>query len=389
MAGGYKRIRKVAVFTGSRSEYGILKPIMRAIKPDKSFSLQTIVSGMHLSAEFGNTLNAILKDGFEVSAKINPINKKDNSLAMAEYLGDVVKSAVKALSRLSPDIVLILGDRVDALGVTIAAAYMNIPIAHIHGGDITGSGLDEPARHSISKFAQIHFAATKKSAERLIKMGEERKRIFIIGAPGLETIVNQETTNKEKLAKKFKIDLNDPIILLIQHPVTTNTKEAANQIKETLEAVKKFECQTIIVYPNADSGGRSMIKVIDRYKSYKFIRAFKSIEHNDYLGLMSIASCMVGNSSSGIIEAASFNLPVVNIGERQKGRERGNNVIDVGYDRNDISKAIKKALFDNRFIERVNRSKNLYGDGKSSRKIIGVLRQIKIDQQFLQKRITY
>ncbi len=384
-----KKIKSICVFTGSRAEYGILKPIMRAIKADKGFILSTVVYGMHIAKEFGETINYIREDGFKIDAKLDVTGQGDKNIDMAVYLGNIIKSSSKALEEINPDIVLVLGDRVDALGVTLAAAYMNIPIAHFHGGDISGGGLDEPARHSISKFAQIHFAASKESAARLIKMGEDAKRVHVIGAPGLESILKDDYVPAKIIAKKLNLNLNQPILLAIQHPVTTESKEAAMQMQKTMQAIDNLKYQTVLIYPNSDSGGREMIKVIKKYEGRDYLRVYKSLKHEEYLGLMKIASVMVGNSSSGIIEAASFHLPVVNIGTRQLGRQRVSNVIDVAYDVKKIENAIKKALFNNKFLLKVKTVRNPYGQGDSSKKVLGVLNKIRIDNDFLQKRTTY
>jgi len=380
-------MRRVAVLTGTRAEYGILKPVLGAIKSHPKLDLILIVTGMHLSREFGYTVREIEKDGFEIDAKVRMLQKEDTRAAMAKSIGRCVIKMVDVLEKTKPDILVLLGDRAEMLAAAVAASYMGIPIAHLHGGEVSGS-IDDSVRHAITKLAHIHFAATRKSAERIVKMGEDPSRVFVVGAPALDTILSARLPEPSYLSKKYGINLSEPLLLVLQHPVVTEYEDAARQIRETMEAIMELRLQTIVIYPNADAGGRKMIKVIKEYEKYPFIKSFKSIPYEDFLGLMKIASVLIGNSSCGIIEAPSFHLPVVNIGSRQTGRERSTNVIDVGYDRKEIVRAIKKAL-DPEFRKRVKRCKNPYGDGKASERIAKILSEIEITSSLLQKKICY
>jgi UDP-hydrolysing UDP-N-acetyl-D-glucosamine 2-epimerase len=220
-------------------------------------------------------------------------------------------------------------------------------------------------------------------------MGEEPWRIHVVGAPGLDPIQNGKVTELKEIAAKYRLDSSKPVLLVLQHSIVTEAEDAASQIRQTLEAIKELKFQTVLIYPNADAGSRRMIKVIKEYEKCQFLRTFKSISHEDYLGLMRLAGVMVGNSSSGIIEAPSFGLPVVNIGTRQIGRQRAENVIDVGYDRDEIAKAVKKALFDQEFREKVKHCKNPYGDGKAGKRIVKVLSEIELGKKLLEKRMMY
>jgi len=382
-------MRKITAVTGTRAEYGILYPVLRAIKSTHGLILSLLVTGMHLSHDFGYTVQEIEKDKFKIEAKVDMLLSSDAPSAMAKSIGIGITCMAQALEQLDPDIVLVLGDRVEALAAAIAAAYMNIPLAHIHGGDNPHAGLDEYARHAITKFAHIHFPATQKSAERIIKMGEDDWRVHTVGSPALDDILNELSLPAEVISNKFKIDIYKPFILMLQHPITTQIDEAPKQIRETLEAVIKVGHPTVIIYPNSDAGGRSMIEVIKEFEQYPLISTFKSLPRRDYLGLMKMASVMIGNSSSGIIEAPSFGLPVVNIGIRQEGRERGDNIIDVIHNKQDIIKATNKALTDIEFKASVQKCINPYGDGKASQRIVELLKKIEITPQLLQKKITY
>lgn len=385
-----KNRKKIMIITGTRAEYGILKPVLNAIERHPRLILSLVATGMHLLHEFGCTVNEIEKDGFKVDFKINMLSNEDSKEAMAKSLARGIFGMVRAIKKSNPDIVFVCGDRSEALAAAIAAAYLTVPVAHLMAGDTTiGSTIDDSIRPAITKFAHIHFAATKKHAERVIKLGEEPWRVFVTGSPVIDAIRKIKRIPPKKIAQKFNLNLKNPIILLIQHPTTINVENAPDEIRETLEAIIRLKYQTLLVYPNADAGGRRMIQVVKEYEKFPFIRIFKSIPWQEYLSLMNITSVMVGNSSSGIIEAPSFGLPVVNIGPRELGRERANNIIDVDYKNEDIEKAIKKAIYDKNFREKVKRSKNPYGDGRATERIIKVLTKIKINRKLIQKKMTY
>lgn len=379
--------RKILYITGTRADYGLMKSVLREIENHPKLELEVIATGMHLMPEFGMTINEIKKDGFKVH-EIAATYEQDNKQSMANFVGKFIQLLTDKVKKIKPDIIMVLGDRGEMLAGVIVGTYLTIPVAHIHGGDIS-STVDEIVRHAITKLAHIHFPATEKSAERIIKMGEDPSNVFVVGAPGLDIILNENLIEPTKLSEKYNLDLSEPILLVIQHPVTTEVEDAPTQIRETLEAISELRYQTILIYPNADAGGRNMIEVIKEYEKYPFIKIFKNIPYKEYLSLMNIASVMVGNSSSGIIEAPSFGLPVVNIGTRQEGRQRAENVIDVDYDKEQIKAAIKKALYDEDFKEKVKNCKNPYGDGKAGVRIADILSKIKIDKKLLQKKITY
>jgi UDP-N-acetylglucosamine 2-epimerase (non-hydrolysing)/GDP/UDP-N,N'-diacetylbacillosamine 2-epimerase (hydrolysing) len=380
--------RKVCVITGTRADYGILSPVMKAITSSNSLKLYIVATCMHLMKEFGYTIKEIEKDGFNIYEKVNISYKKDTGQAMAFSVGKAVSMFSKVFARLHPDFVLVLGDRGEMLAATIAANYANIPVAHLHGGEVSGH-IDGILRHAITKLSHIHFPATKNAKERILKLGEEKYRIFKVGAPSIDRILNEKLPDKEEQSRKYGIKDDEPLAILVQHPIAAESDKAGEQMRITLEAIKKLKLQTILIYPNADAGGRKMISIIRKYRIYSFIKTLKSIPHKDYLGLMKIARVLIGNSSSGIVEAPSFHLPVVNIGNRQKGRERSNNIIDVPHNKNAIIKAIKKALFDNHFRKQVKKCRNIYGDGHASERIVKTLSKIKTGDKLLQKQITY
>jgi len=381
--------RKICVVSGSRAEYGLLKPVISAIAQSRDLGLILFVTGSHLSREFGRTVHLIKKDGFRIDKEIEMTPEGDGGEFMSLAIAKGIAGITAALKGEKPDIVLILGDRIEALATAIAAAYLNITIAHIHGGDRSKAGLDESARHAITKLAHIHFAATKRSRDRIIRMGENSQNVFLVGAPGLDSIVTRPLLSREELAEKYNFDARKPFLMLVQHPVTTQTSEAAKQIRETLAAIKRFRLTTFVIYPNSDAGGRRMIKEIEKERNSAFLKIFKNLPRELYLSLLKHAVALVGNSSSGIIEAASFKTPVVNIGIRQEGRQRSTNVIDVMHDKNAIIGAIEKALYDKKFKGKLKHCKNPYGDGRATERIVKVLSKIKINKELLQKNITY
>jgi len=379
--------RKICVITGSRADYGILVPVLKKIKADKRCRLYIIATGMHLMNEFGYTLKEIAKDGFNIYRNIDISYRQDTGHAMAESVGKAVSAFSKNFRKLKPDIILLLGDRGEMLAAAIAANYLNIVVAHIHGGEVSGH-VDGLLRHAITKLAHIHFPASLAAGERIRKLGEEKKRIFVVGAPALDRILKEALPSKEQLYLKYGLDKNKPFMLLVQHPVSFETAKAAEQIGITLSALKQFKIPTVLIYPNADAGAREMIKVIKNFKE-PFFKSLKSVPHRDYLGLMKYASLLIGNSSSGIIEAPSFKLAVVNIGSRQDRRERTCNVIDVPYRKEAIILGIKKSLYNRQYQNKLKKCRNPYGGGQASKRIAKVLTLIKLDSKLLEKKITY
>lgn len=382
--------RKVCVVTGTRAEYGLLRPIMNAIQEEGSLALQLLVTGMHLSFRHGRTINFIIEDGFYIDATVEMTPEGDSSFEMAESVGVGIVGMSKVFSALKPDVVLVLGDRVEALAASIAAVYMGIFVAHVHGGDSAEAGLDESARHAITKFAHIHFPATELSARRIRKMGEQDGRIFVTGAPGLDDIEKGCYPPREIVAEKFGLDLGKPTVLLVQHSVSTEPGLAGGQVRETLAALAELQFQTIAVYPNSDSGGGDIIEELESFRSsHPWFKLYQSIPRADYLGLMNTVSVMVGNSSSGIIETAPFRLPVVNIGNRQKGRERNVNVVDADSDRQSITHALDFVLYDREFGNSLRYLQNPCYPGGSGCRIVKVLSEIVLGEKLLKKKLTY
>ncbi len=380
--------RKITLTTGTRAEYGILRPVINDIKNSKKLELQLLVSGMHLSKKHGNTISEIKHDQFPIHGKIKMMPKTDSNHAMAIALGEGVIQFANIFKKLKPDINLVLCDRDESLASALAAYHMNIPNAHIHGGDKTLAGIDEYNRHAITKISNIHFAATKKSMNRILSMGELKKNVFLTGSPSIDEVANHKITSKTTLEKKYNLNFSGKEILLLQHPVTTQSEQSKIQIENTLKAISKLKNTTIAIAPNSDAGNLSIFKALEKYsKKYNFLNLFPSLPRNDYLGMLSNCHVLVGNSSSGIIEGGYFDISVVNIGIRQQNRESGKNIIHVkGNSVNEIYLAIKKSL-----MKRKNNSKkkNIYGTGNASKKIVRILETISLNQSLIQKQISY
>ncbi len=379
-------MRKILYVSGTRADYGLMRSVLQAIESHKGLKLEIIATGMHLMEEFGYTIREIERDNFVVH-RIDAIFKEDSMESMALFLGEFIKKLIKKVKEIKPDVILVLGDRAEMLAAAIAGAYLLIPVAHLHGGEVT-STVDEFARHAITKLSHIHLPATNKSAERIKRMGENSSRIYVVGAPGLDQICNLELLSKNETFSQMGFDEKHKTALIVQHPVTIEIDEASAQMKETLEAVKGASLQAIVVYPNADAGGRMIIKMIESYRDNELFKIFKSIDHGLFLSIMKHSDLMMGNSSSGIIEAPSFKVPVINIGSRQEGRERADNIIDIDYGKEEILSAIEKA-FSSEFKEKLKNCQNPYGDGKTGLRVAKILSEIKIDNELLQKRMSY
>jgi len=374
-------MRKIAVVTGTRAEYGLLYWIIKDIHKDSELELQLIVTGMHLSPEFGLTVKEIERDGFPIAERVEMLLSSDTEEAMAMSMGLGMIGFAKAYSRLRPDIVLVLGDRFEILSAVSAAVPFRTPVAHIHGGESTEGAMDELFRYAITKMSHIHFPSTQKYADRIIQMGERPENVFCFGAPGLDSIHKLKLLNKQELSYELKLPVEKSWGILTYHPVLHDDNSSNNQIEILLNVVKGFsEIYWVFTLPNADTGSRTIIEKIEEFvqNNPERARLYSSLGQLRYLSLLKNASLMIGNSSSGIIEAPSFELPVVNIGDRQKGRMRAANVIDVPLcEENKVEAAINKAMSaDSR--DSLKGLRNPYGDGNTSEKIVEILRTVSL-----------
>ncbi len=379
--------KKIAYVSGTRADFGLMTSVLKAISKNSHLDLRIYATGIHLMPEFGYTFDIVKKE-FPNVKKINATFKTDDQAGMADFTGDFLKKVTEVLGKDKPDLVLTLGDRPEMLCTAVACLYLGIPTAHVHGGEKT-STVDEVARHAITKLSHLHFPATKESAQRIRGMGEEDQRVYVVGAPALDMILNKKLPNRKELFKKLNIDPNQKIILLTQHPVSEEIKEASQQMRESIEAVKSFKLPVVVIYPHADAGGREIIKVIEKEKNNSLFIIFPSLEYKHFLALEREAAVWVGNSSGAMIESSSFGTPVVNVGSRQSGRQRGDNVLDVGHNRYEIRAAIEKSLNDKSYIAKLKKIKNPWGDGKTGLRIVQILEKMDIGSKLLNKQISY
>ncbi|MGI6456198.1 MAG: UDP-N-acetylglucosamine 2-epimerase [bacterium] len=366
-------MRHVAVITGTRAEYGLLKPVLDKIQASDQLTLSLIVTGMHLSPEHGLTIRQIEQDGIPIAAKVDMLLSSDSSSAMAKGLGIGLYGITQELERLQPDILLILGDRVEAFAGAIAGLFCGTVVGHLHGGEITQGGLDEYMRHAITKLSHLHFTASEKARERVIRLGENPEYVFCVGAPGLDALLQYPELENSTLEKELGTPLPSRFALIVQHPISTHPETAADEIHATLQAVKEMGIPAILIYPNADAGSRKMRAVIQEFELEHWLKTYINLPRILYINLLRRASVLLGNSSSGMLDSASFGVPTINIGERQEGRERGSNVLDVPPQQNAIAQALQTALYDETFIQKAKQATNPYGDGKASERIVQIL----------------
>lgn len=383
-------IRNILVLTGSRAEYGLLKSSMAAIRDRDDLSLSVVATGMHLSPKHGFTVDDIRNDGYTVAREVLMQLDGDTGVAMSKSLAVGLIGLTDAFSDLRPDAILLLGDRDEALAGTLAAVHLNIPVAHVHGGDsMAGAVIDDSIRHAITKLAHLHFPASELSAERIRMMGEEPWRITISGAPGLDDILSGEYDDSSAVLAKYDLDPSRPLLLIVQHPVTTQPDNAAAQMEATLDAADAVDGQLVIIYPNSDAGGDRMIRKIENREFTNPVRTFRSLPRGEYLAIMDAADLMIGNSSSAIIEAPSFGLPVVDIGPRQEGRERAENIISVSHESGDIRDAITRGLEDDDFRSKARSCSNPYDHGGAGHQIANRLSNLPDRETLLIKKLTY
>ncbi|PSL35866.1 UDP-N-acetylglucosamine 2-epimerase [Chitinophaga ginsengisoli] len=370
-------IRKICIVTGTRAEYGLLLPLMKAIRERKDLQLQLLVTGMHLSPEFGLTYKQIEADGFHIDVKVDMLLSSDTAAGVTKSTGLGMIGFADAFNALQPHWVVILGDRFEAFAAATAAYIAQLPIIHLNGGETTEGAMDEAFRHAITKMSYLHFTATETYRKRVIQLGEAPERVFNVGAIGIDSIMHLPRMTQQELEENLGIDLSQPTVLVTYHPVTLEKNSAADQFAALVRALIDTEgLQIVITYPNADTDGRVIIDQIKELeKQYRSrIYAFPSLGQKRYLSLIPYVKAVVGNSSSGIIEVPSFRIPTLNIGDRQGGRMAAESVIQVAPDEASIKQGLKKAL-SSEFREFCRQVNNPYGDGQTTGKIIDKLGQ--------------
>ena len=379
-------MRTIGVVTTSRADYGACRPVLQAINSDADLRLCLFVSGMHLSPGHGFTVSAIEADGFEIADRVEVLLSSDTPEAIGKSMGLGLIGFAQVFNRRRLDILVIVGDRFEMFAAALAAVPFNIPIAHLGGGDVTVGAMDDALRHSLTKLSHLHFASTEQYAQRIIQMGEERWRVCVSGEPNLDSLATMQLLTREELEAKYPVRLSSPFLLVTYHPVTLQYRESGWQIDQLLKALHDSGIPVVFTMPNADTYNQSIRERIKRFADTSpSAWVVENLGLESYLSMMVLAAAIVGNSSSGILEAASFELPAVNIGIRQTGRVRARNVIDVGNSREAILSGIKQAT-DRKFRDSLRGLTNPYATGYAVPRILEKLKNVEIDERLLHKR---
>ncbi|MGG7198256.1 UDP-N-acetylglucosamine 2-epimerase [Clostridium butyricum] len=381
-------MKKICVVTSTRAEYGLLKNIIRKLKKSNEFEVNIVTTGMHLSPEFGFTYKEIEEDGFEIDEKIEILLSSDTSVSISKSMGLALISFAEYFSRKRPDILIILGDRYEMMSICCAAMNERIPIAHLYGGETTEGAIDECVRHSISKMSYLHFTSTEEYRKRVIQLGESPNRVFNVGAMGIENILNTDLLTKSDLEDLINFNLDKKYAIVTFHSVTLERNTVETQFKNILDACDKYKNMNyIFTKSNCDEGGRIINNMIDEYVSQRDNAiSFESLGMLRYLSAVKYSAMVIGNSSSGIVEVPAFKIPTINIGDRQKGRLQGDTVINCNPDFDDICLSIEKAQ-NEEFKNKIKNSKNIFGDGNTSDKIVKeIAKFLKNDEINLKKK---
>ena len=373
-------MRKICVITGTRAEFGLLRPLIALIAKDEELQLQLIATGMHLSPEFGYTLDEIIAAGFVVDKKVECLLSSDTAVGVSKTIALAISGFADAFEVLQPDLVVVLGDRTEILGAVIAAGMANIPIAHLHGGETTEGAYDEAIRHSITKFSHLHFTSTEAYRKRVIQLGEQPEMVFNVGAIGLDAVKKLKLLNKEEFENSIGFKLKKRNVLITYHPVTLEKEAPIKTFENILQALDELsETGLIFTHANSDKNGRVINKMITEYVDIHKEKAvaFKSLGQLRYLSALQFVDFVIGNSSSGILEVPAFHIPTINIGDRQKGRIYNESVINSNNSLEDIEKSITFAL-DKQFRETIQQQEMLYGNGTAAEKILKVIKEYPI-----------
>jgi len=378
--------KKILVITERRADYSKFKPVLKKIAKSQKLDYFLIVTGSHMLEEHGNTMEEIKKDGFKITSFFSMYekNSSDTGAGMMRAFGRAIDNLTSQIEKIKPDIILAGFDIGANFASAIIGSHMNIPVAHIEGGEVTGT-IDDSIRHATTKFAHLHFTSNYQATRRLIKMGENPKYVFTVGNPSLDAILDLKNIHEDILEKKYNLDFKKPFIIMLQHTVTSEIDKIDLHVLKTIHAIKELNIQAIIIHGNADAGSKKILKVIKNSK----IKRYPTIPFDEFINLLKHSSALVGNSSSGIIEAPFLHVPSINIGTRQEGRLHSNSVIDVGYDKKQIKNAIMKVIEDKKFLKKIKKLKSLYGNGQASDKIVNILEKTNQKNIPIQKKITY
>jgi GDP/UDP-N,N'-diacetylbacillosamine 2-epimerase (hydrolysing) len=369
--------RKICVVTGTRAEYGLLRWVMQGIKDDPELTLQIIVTGLHLSSTFGLTYEEIENDGFDIDHKVETIRESDTPVGISESIADGIRGCAIALNILQPDLLVVLGDRFEIFAAASAALVARVPIAHIHGGEATEGLIDEAIRHSITKMSHVHFVAAPEYRNRVIQLGEDPNNVHLVGGLGLDNLTRLKLLEKKELEESLGLEFNSRSLLVTFHPVTLENESSEGQMRELLGALSNLQETTLIfTLPNADTGGRVLIDIIENFvENHNNAYLFKSLGQLKYLSCISFVDGVVGNSSSGLTEVPSFRKGTINIGDRQMGRLKSQSVIDCLPTKIEIERALTQ-LYSAEFQKQLKVAVNPYGTPGASNKILRVIKNI-------------
>lgn len=384
-------MKRIGIMTGTRAEYGLLKSLMQEINKDNDLELYLIVSGMHLSPEFGMTYQEIEEDGFEINAKVEMLLSSDSPAGISKSIGLGVIGFADEFQRADLDMLILLGDRYEALSAAICALVMRIPIAHLHGGEVTEGAIDEGIRHSITKMSYLHFTSTEQYRNRVIQLGENPERVFYVGALGVENIKKINLMTKEELERSIHFEIDENTVIVTYHPVTLENNTVEEQFLNLLEVLDRNpKIRMIFTKANADTNGRIVNELIDKYAAQNSERAcaFMSLGQKRYLSALKYCRIVIGNSSSGIIEAPSFGKPIINIGDRQKGRICADSVINCGYTQQEIQQAMETALTEE-FENKARNCRNPYEKENTAANIISVIKDYLLNDKIKLKKGFY
>lgn len=384
-------MKRIGIMTGTRAEYGLLKPLMQEINKDNDLELYLIVSGMHLSPEFGMTYKEIEEDGFEINAKVEMLLSSDSPAGISKSVGLGVIGFADEFQRADLDMLILLGDRYEALSAAICALVMRVPIAHLHGGELTEGAIDEGIRHSITKMSYLHFTSTEQYRNRVIQLGENPERVFYVGALGVENIKKINLMTKEELERSIHFEIDENTVVVTYHPVTLENNTVEEQFLNLLKVLDRNpKIRMIFTKANADTNGRIVNELIDKYAAQNSERAcaFMSLGQKRYLSALKYCRIVIGNSSSGIIEAPSFGKPIINIGDRQKGRICAGSVINCGYTQQEIQQAMETALTEE-FENKARNCRNPYEKENTAANIISVIKDYLLNDKIKLKKGFY
>jgi UDP-N-acetylglucosamine 2-epimerase (non-hydrolysing)/GDP/UDP-N,N'-diacetylbacillosamine 2-epimerase (hydrolysing) len=372
--------------TERRADYSKFRPILKEIEKSQKLDYYLIVTGSHLLSEYGDSIKEIQSDGFKITKKFHMYSKqkKDSAVEMVKAFGKCVIELSNIIEKLNPTIILSGFDIGSNLAVSIVGAHLNKIVAHVEGGEVTGT-IDESIRHATTKFSHLHFTSNKEASKRLIKMGEKPKYVFTVGNPSLDNIQNMPKIHQSVLEKEFEINLKKPFVIVIQHTVTTEAEHGGKYILQIIQAINELKIQAVMILGNTDFGSEKIVNEIKKSN----LKYLSTISFTKYINLLKHASAIIGNSSSGIMEAPFLGIPTINIGSRQSGRLASKSVIHVEHNKKAIIQAIQKTLHDKKFLKRVKQQKSQYGEGHASKKIISILENIDLDTISIQKKIEY